>query len=107
MAVTQTRTIRLSNDLMDAATLRAEALGYADPNTYIKSLVRYDLMVQGDHPLTVAFSKLPPHEQDKLDAHLLTLTNRGKGERGQLLTHVLERLGLNGDDILTALSKKV
>lgn len=88
----KTRSTKLPPDLADAAELRARALGYASWNAYIKGLIRYDLLVQGDHLLSLPWSQQPPDAQDEIDAHLLKLTRRGKGERGQLLEHILERV---------------
>ncbi|WP_050025100.1 hypothetical protein [Verrucomicrobium sp. BvORR034] len=86
------RSTKLPPDLADAAELRAKALGYASWSAYIKALIRYDLVVQGHHTLTLPWSHQPPDRQDEIDAHLLTLTKRGAGERGQLLEHILERV---------------
>lgn len=91
----RTRTTRLSCDLADSAEIRAQQLGYPDGNAYIKGLMRYDLLVQGDHDVTVAWAKLSAVEQDKIDAHLLGLTQKGKGERGQMLKHILQDLGFD------------
>jgi hypothetical protein len=92
MAKTKTKTIRLSDDLIEAGELRAQALGYPDLNSYYKGLARYDLLVQGEHSQSVQWAQLPLGDQDKLDAHLLRLTKKGKGERGVLLKHLLEQL---------------
>jgi hypothetical protein len=86
------RSTKLPPDLADAAELRAKALGYASWSAYIKGLIRYDLVVQGPHTLTLPWSHQPPGGQDEIDAHLLKLTRRGAGERGQLLEHILERV---------------
>jgi hypothetical protein len=86
------RSTKLPPDLADAAELRAKALGYASWSAYVKALIRYDLLIQGRHTLTLPWSHQPPEKQDEIDAHLLRLTKRGEGERGQLLEHILERV---------------
>jgi len=98
-----TRTLRLPPDLADAAEIRAQALGYPNWTAYVKGLIRYDLLVQGEHTLTRPWADLPLTQQDKIDANLLSLTRRGKGERGQFLKHLLE--GAKGD--VEALTKKM
>src|SRR5262249_11222938 len=104
MAKTKTKTIRLSDDLIEAGELRARALGYPDLNSYYKGLARYDLLVQGEHSQSVPWASLSLGEQDKLDAHLLRLTKKGKGERGVLLKHLLQQL-TNGQSVTQALGK--
>ncbi|WP_038164863.1 hypothetical protein [Verrucomicrobium sp. BvORR106] len=86
------RTVRFPEALGEALEIRAKQLGYASLSDYIKALVRYDLTVQGPHEATLPWSKLSPSEQDKIDENLLALTKRGKGVRGQLLAHILERV---------------
>lgn len=86
------RTVKLPADLCEIADLRAKATGYSSYNAYVKGLIRYDAMVCGPHDVTLPLSKLPLDEQDAADAKLLEITRRGRGERGQLLKRLLERL---------------
>lgn len=86
------RSVRFPDSLAQAAEKRAVSLGYPNWAAYIKGLVRYDLLVQGDHPVTVPMAVLPPVKQDAVDDHLLILTKKGLGERGQLLKRILERV---------------
>lgn len=88
----RTKATRLPEALIEAAELRARALGYPTFTDYLKGLMRYDLMVQGGHDITQPLSKLSGLQQDRVDDRMLELTRRGKGERGQLLTHLLERM---------------
>ncbi len=85
-----TRSTKLPACLAEAAELRAKALGYPSWNAYIKGLIRYDLLVQGDHTITLPWARCPLEQQDQVDAKLLALTEKGKGERGQLLKRLME-----------------
>lgn len=53
------KSLKLSPDLQEAADLRAKALGYRSWNAYVKGLIRYDLLVQGEHTLTLPYSNMP------------------------------------------------
>jgi hypothetical protein len=86
------RSVRFPQALAEAFEIRAKLLGYKSGADYMKGLLRYDLVVQGDHHLTLPWSRLPLAEQDAIDEHLLKLTRQGKGERGQLLERILERV---------------
>ena len=86
------RSTKLPSALAESAEIRARALGYASWNAYIKGLIRYDLLVQGPHRVTLPISHLRPDDQDAVDAKLLEMTKTGVGERGQLLAHLLERV---------------
>jgi hypothetical protein len=86
---TQSRTTRLPSDLVKAAEIRAERLLYPNWTAYIKGLIRYDLLVQGGHDVTQPWASMPLEKQDQLDAKLLTATENGLGERGQLLRRIL------------------
>ena len=88
----QNRSTKLPGDLAEAAEQRAKSLGYPSWNAYVKGLIRYDLMVQGNHDVTKPMASLSLDEQAKIDAHLLDLSKKGKGERGQFLKHFLGRL---------------
>lgn len=86
------KSLRLTPDLQAASELRAKQLGYANWSAYIIGLLRYDLLVQGEHTLTLPYSHLPAEEQDRINAKLLDLTKKGKGERGQLLANIIKRI---------------
>ena len=88
----KTRSTKLPYDLADAAEMRARQLGYPSWNAYIKGLIRYDLMVQGGHSVTLPIARMRPEEQDKIDAELLERTREGKGIRGQWLEHAIRRV---------------
>lgn len=92
----QTRSTKLPCALAEAAEHRAKALGYPSWNAYIKGLIRYDLLVQGSHTITLPWAALPLDQQDKIDLRLLELTQRGIGQRGQLLTRLMERVTTDG-----------
>ncbi len=92
----QTRSTKLPAALAEAAEHRAKALGYPSWNAYIKGLIRYDLLVQGEHTITLPWAALPLDQQDKIDFRLLDLTQRGVGQRGQLLTRLIERVTAGG-----------
>lgn len=88
----KTRSTKLPPDLADAAEIRAQSLGYSSWNAYIKGLIRYDLMVQGEHSVSLPISRMRPEEQDHIDAELLQRTKDGKGKRGQWLEKALKEL---------------
>ena len=83
--------IKLSADLAEIGKLRAKQLGYPSWGAYIKGLIRYDAMVQGEHPITLPFAGMSTTQQDAIDAKLLQNTQRGVGERGQFLARLLQR----------------
>lgn len=85
-----TRSLKTSHDLDESIEKRWRALGYPSMSAYLKGLVRYDLICQGPHTMTIPWANLPLDEQDKLDAKLLKLTNTGVGERGQLLKRIMD-----------------
>lgn len=87
----KTTSIKLPPDLAEAAEQRAKSLGYPSWNAYVKGLIRYDLLVQGPHTITLPWAGMPLAEQDKIDARLLEMTKTGNGERGQLLQRIIER----------------
>jgi hypothetical protein len=90
-----TRSTKLPACLAEAAELRAKALGYPSWNAYIKGLIRYDLLVQGDHTITLPWAKCALDVQDQIDAKLLVLTEKGKGERGQLLKRIMKKVDVH------------
>ena len=85
-----TRSTKLPPDLAAVAEARAAALGYPSWNAYIKGLIRYDALVQGPHTITLPWAALPLAKQDSIDAKLLENTQRGIGERGQLLKRIID-----------------
>lgn len=87
-----TRTVKVSPDLDEAIRIRAAALGYTSDAAYIKGLMRYDMMVQGEHSLTRPYSHLRLEEQDKIDAKVLSLTREGVGVRGRWLEATIEEI---------------
>jgi len=99
----QTRSTKLPSALAEAAEHRAKKLGYPSWNAYIKGLIRYDLLVQGEHTITLPWAALPLDEQDKIDLRLLELTERGVGQRGQLLSRLMERITKGGGSTQKAL----
>jgi hypothetical protein len=100
----QTRSIKIPGDLAQAAELRAKQLGYPSWGAYVKGLMRYDMLVQGEHTVTLPIAKLPLVEQDKVDAKLLEATKKGKGERGVLLQRIIERVA-KGETVEKAVGK--
>lgn len=104
MAEAKPRSFKLPADLDAAASLRAKALGYRTLTDYIRGLIRYDLLVQGAHTVTLPISHMPLSEQDRVDAKLLRLTQDGEGERGQLLQRIIERVQ-NPDAVGKALAE--
>ncbi len=79
--------------------IRQKALGYRSASAYLKGLARYDLLVQGRHEVTLPMSNLPDVDQDNIDSQLLDVTRRGIGERGQLLTRLIERVKAAGQPL--------
>jgi len=49
----KSHTVKFPPDLYEVMQLRAAACGYQSVSAYLKSLVRYDALVQGDHPITL------------------------------------------------------
>ena len=88
----KTRSTKLPHDLADAAEMRSQQLGYPSWNAYIKGLIRYDLMVQGGHSVTLPIGRMRPEEQDKIDTELFERTREGKGIRGQWLENAIRRI---------------
>ena len=88
----KSHTAKFSLDLNEVMIARSAALGYRSVSAYLKGLVRYVALVQGPHSITLPMSNLPDAAQDKIDGPLLTVTKRGVGERGQLLSRLLERV---------------
>lgn len=85
------QSIRIPSCLTDQLEARAAALGYPSVSAYFLGLARYDFLVQGPHALTVPWSHLSIQKQDAIDDNLSKLLDDGKGQRGQLLTRLIER----------------
>ena len=100
-----TCSIKLSPDLDEAVKLRAKNLGYASLSAYIKGLMRYDLMVQGQHVITRPYSHLRLEEQDQIDGKLLGLTKTGVGVRGNWLEATMREIV--GDERMDEVTKKL
>jgi hypothetical protein len=90
------RSLKLPADLAEAAERRSKQLGYPSWNAYAKGLIRYDLMVNGSHDITLPMATVPLDEQAKIDSHLLDLVKKGVAQRGQFLKYFLERREKNG-----------
>lgn len=86
------RSIKLPNALMDAGERRAESLGYTSFNAYIAALIRYDLMVRGQHHITLPVARMKLEDQDRIDDELLQIEESGEGARGVFLEHLMERV---------------
>lgn len=93
-------TFRLPAALEEAAKLRCNALGYKDITSLIKGLLRYDILVQGPHSVTLPISERSLAEQDAFDVKLLALAKQGRGERGQLLARIVEAAQKNNQSIV-------
>jgi hypothetical protein len=92
------RSCKLPPDLAEVAERRARALGYASWNAYIKGLIRFDAMVQGEHSVTLPISHMRPEDQDAIDAALLAATKEGVGQRGQLLSRLIKQVAQEGQE---------
>ncbi len=99
------RSNKLSPDLAEASDIRSRELGYTSWNAYVKALIRYDLMIQGEHTVTRPISHLRLEQQDKVDGELLGLTKEGKGVRGQWLENAIRRV--TGSDEYEVVSGKI
>lgn len=97
----QARSCKLPPDLAEVAELRARALGYQSWNAYVCGLIRYDAMVQGAHAVTLPISHMRAEDRDAVDASLLSATREGIGQRGQLLSRILERANLFSGEAVT------
>lgn len=78
----QTRSLKLSPDLMEIVETRAFQLGYASVNAYFKGLVRYDAMCQTPHIVTLPIAQMRPEAQDDTDSTLL-----GNVKSGVIVKH--------------------
>jgi hypothetical protein len=93
--------LKLPPDLAETAKLRAKQLKYPSVNAYLKGLIRYDALVQGDHHITLPIAALPGAEQDAMDAKLLQNTKTGIGERGQFLKRLLGKMKEKDKEVKT------
>lgn len=101
-----TRSTKLPYVLAEAAEIRAKALGYASWNAYIKGLIRYDLLIQGPHTVTLPLSHSRPEEQDRVDWELLDRVRTGVGSRGQYLENLVREVaGEHADTVKAGLTK--
>jgi hypothetical protein len=64
MAHSRPVAVKLPPDLAEACESRAEALGYASLSAYLKGLIRYDLLVQGPHTITLPIAHLIAQDED-------------------------------------------
>jgi len=88
-----TKSLKLPPWLAEAAEHRVKNLKYQAFNAYVTGLIRYDLMVQGDHSITLPIAQSHPAERDKIDEELLELTKQGTAIRGSFLKMLLRRIG--------------
>lgn len=104
----ETRSIRLPKALADALELRSRNLQYSSFNAYVLGVLIYDLLVQGPHTLTGPLMDAPARQRDELYQKLLTLTEKGEGERGVLLERIIQRIHkqeqeINGQTLMLAI----
>ena len=104
-----TKSLRLPADLAEAAEIRAKLLGYKSWTDYLKALIRYDLMIQGPHTITLPISHSRPEEQDALDADLLERCRNGEGTRGQWLEKAIERIAgpAKADEVAKKIGREI
>lgn len=86
----QTRSIKLSPDLMELLQLRSDELGYTSINACIKGLVRFDAMVQQPHFTTLPMSQMKAEAQDKIDAELLDAVKSKTAVRGSFMAGLIK-----------------
>lgn len=89
----KTTSVKLPESVLEASRRRAAELGYPSFNSYLLGLLRYDLLVRGPHTVTRPIAGMDLARQDALDAELLRLemNGNGRGKRGVLLAHLVER----------------
>jgi hypothetical protein len=106
--MSKNKSLRLPPDLGDAVEIRADQLGYRNFTAYVLGLIRYDMMVQGGHTVTLPLSNAKPADLDRLDAELLERCRTGKGIRGQWLEKVIAEIaGENAPAVAKKLPKGV
>ena len=76
--------------LNDAVLIRWTRLRYQSLSAYIIGLIRFDLMVQGEHPVSLPIAQSRAEERDKVDAELLEITKSGIGIRGSYIGGLLK-----------------
>ncbi len=94
--------IRMSDELTAAAKQRSQRLGYKTLADYVRSLIRYDVLVGGDeHSVTEPIARRPLDEQDRIDEEILRLVeSRLETERGVLFEHLIEQaMAAKGDSV--------
>ncbi len=92
----KTTSIKQPWALAEAGKRRAEQLGYPSFNAYISGLIRYDLLVRGEHTITRPIAQMDLDAQDKVDSELLEIEKSGKGRRGVLLEALIDRAMTRG-----------
>lgn len=75
----RTKSYKIGADLDDAAEILAAVNGYPSGAALIKGMLRYALLTQAKHSVSLPWSLLPLAVQDKLDAALLTLVTARRG----------------------------
>lgn len=86
------RSLNLSAALAEAADERFEELGYPNLNAYFKALLRYDLLVSGDHSVTKPVAAMSPAAQDRFDERILANRENGEKERGSYLKWLIREM---------------
>jgi hypothetical protein len=69
----------ISPELLEAAQVRAAALGYASVEDYLGSLLRRDIAAEPDHEVPLIWSRMSEEDQAKLDAKILDWTKISAG----------------------------
>jgi hypothetical protein len=83
-------TIKVPPSLADALDIRWVRLKYQSLSAYIVGLIRFDLMVQGEHPVSLPIAQSRPEDRDKVDEELLEITKTGIGIRGAFVAGLLK-----------------
>lgn len=92
------KSLHLPEVLGEAMELRWKQLEYPSLNAYLKGLIAYDCLVQGDHTITRELADAAPHVQDRLHQKALECCQDGSRERGSFLRHLIrEIIGEDGD----------
>ena len=90
------KSLHLTPTLREVAELRASALNYPSFNAYVKALIRYDALVNGEHTLTRELADMPAHVQDRVDDRCLECCRGGSSERGSLLRKLIHDIVADG-----------
>lgn len=83
-------TIKVPPFLADAIDIRWVRLKYQSLSAYIIGLIRFDLMVQGDHPVSLPIAQSRPEDRDKVDEELLENTKANIAIRGAYIGGLLK-----------------